>query len=165
MITRARGLSLIEILVVIAIISVVALIAVLGVGLAGPERTVQREAERLGALIELACERAQMSGRETGLHFARGHYVFSYFYDKKWRVETDGELRRRDLPKGLDLSLTRNDERLEVKNDAPENPQSVCYPSGELEPFTATLSLGGRALYEVSGDVDGRVRAKSLATS
>lgn len=165
MLSRARGLSLIEILVVVAILAVLTLIAVLGVGLAGGDRMVLRESERMAALIELACERAELTGRPTGVHFATASYSFSYRNNNTWRMEDTGELRRRDLPKGVSMTLDRNDERLEITRDAPEAPQTVCYPSGEVEPFTATLSLGDRPMYQVSGDVDGRITSKARAGS
>lgn len=151
-----RGTSLIELLVVVAIIAVLAAAVTLSVDLAGAPRLVEREARRLEALVELACERAQMSGHDYGLHLGSARYAFSVFVPTGWKLETLADLRPRDLPKGLVLSARREGLAMELEDAVPAEPQVVCFASGELSPFDAEISAG-EALHALHGLPDGSV--------
>lgn len=136
-------MSLLELLVVIAIMAVISVGAILAVANAGPERRLEREGRRFAALVELACERAQLTGREHGVHLSTSGYAFGMATPAGWRVLTDGELRPRLLETGLTLVAARDDVALELDAGTPLEPQAVCLASGELTPFDATLGLAG----------------------
>ena len=102
---RTRGTSLLELLVVIAIIAVLTGVAVLAVSAVGAPRQLEREAERWAALIALACERAQWTGRDVGIHVASARLGFSAPRGDAWVLETSGDLRPRDLPAGFSARL------------------------------------------------------------
>ncbi len=74
--SRARGFTLIEILVGLVIIGIVMSVAVLSLNLAGDDREVRREARRLMSLIEVAQHDAMMQGRDFGLEFMKSGYRF-----------------------------------------------------------------------------------------
>ena len=63
----STGFSLIEILVVTVILAVVAATVTLAIAGAGGERQLARDAERIGALVNYACEQAELSGRDIGI--------------------------------------------------------------------------------------------------
>jgi general secretion pathway protein H len=153
----ARGMSLIELLVLVVILSVIAGIAVVGLAGAGGERQLEREARRLQALVALACERAQLGGREHGIHLGERGYGFSLPTPTGWRLIADGELRLRELPEGFALSAQREGRALELESSPAEEPQSLCAPSGELLPFTAQIALKDRPGWTVRAQANGRI--------
>lgn len=73
--TRSRGFSLLELLVVVAIMA----IATAGVGLAmrdSADSALEREAQRLGALLESARAQARMSGNPVRWRTTASGFVF-----------------------------------------------------------------------------------------
>jgi general secretion pathway protein H len=160
---RASGLSLIELLVAVAILGILVTIATLSVDAVGAGRKVEREAHRLQALIELACERAQLSGHDQGVHAMNHGYAFSQWMPNGWRVESIGELRPRTIEAGLQLSLRRADLTLELADTPSPEPQLVCFAAGELTPFVVEIGAGPAVpRFVVRGEVDGSVVAAAL---
>lgn len=153
---RAAGFTLVELLVVVVIVAVLA--AAVGLALAGSggERQLEREAERLHALLGHACERAETSGREIGLSLARDGYVFSEFDRGAWQPLEADELRQRRWVAGLGTQLSRDGVRVAITTDFPDKPQLVCFSSGELTPFRIELMLADPSLHwYVEGEPDG----------
>ncbi len=155
---RALGFGLIELLVVVAIIAIIATLAVAAVGGAGGQRQAEREAERLAALVTLACERAALGGRSYGLHFGRGGYAFSRRFGSDWRMERDNELRRRSLPAALEIRLHRAGVLLPLGREPAQDPQGWCHPSGELAPLALEIGPAqGTARVRIILSADGRI--------
>lgn len=155
---RARGFGLIELLVAVAIIAVIATLAVAAVGSAGGQRQSEREAERLSALVTLACERAALGGRPYGLHFGRGGYAFSRRFGPDWRVERDSELRTRSLPESLEIGVRRAGVPLPLEREPAQDPQGWCHPSGELAPLVLDIGpAGGSPHVRITLSADGRI--------
>jgi general secretion pathway protein H len=153
---RGQGFTLIELVVVVAIIAVLATAVTLSVNAIGAPRQVEREARRFEALLALACERAETSGRDVGVHLGSNAYGFSMFLPAGWRMETAGELRLRELPKRLAFEARRDGIVLELAPELPDEPQLVCFASGELTPFALEVTAGGDVpRYRVRGDADG----------
>lgn len=153
----ARGMSLIELLVVVAVLAVVAGIAVVGLAGVGGSREVEREAPRLQALTALACERAALGGREHGIALGRRGYAFMLPTPDGWQAITEGELRPRELPRGFRLAAMRDDLELEIDDQPGAEPQSVCAPGGELLPFEARIAIDGARAWTVRALPDARV--------
>lgn len=161
---RPRGLSLIELLVVVAILAILATAALLAVDSAGPGRQVERELRRLGGRIELACERAQLTGLEAGLHLHRAGYAFSRAGVEGWEPEIVPELRASTLVQGLALSAQREGAELELGESEVDDPQVVCLPSGELTAFVVTIGTpSGGVRGQLRGEPDGTLRVTAGA--
>jgi type II secretion system protein I/type II secretion system protein H len=155
---RQAGLSLIEILVVVAILAALVAAITLSVDAVGAPRQLEREARRLAALTELACEQAQLSGHEHGLHLLAEGYGFSVATGVAWRLHDEGALRPRELPAGIALRGARNGVELAAADGYGDPPQVVCFPSGELSPYVATFRAGASATRAiVDADASGRV--------
>ena len=165
-----RGFSLLEVLVVVFIIGILATMLTLSVGITGGDRELEREVDRLRALIGLASEEAVFQGREIGLKFLPRGYEFSLFAPEEnaWVVLTgDDLLSPRDLPAellveleidGRAVVLKADDKQQQSSDEDPDEeyrPQIFIFSSGDVTPFELLLrrpfQSDGLSL-EVAGD-------------
>ena len=105
---RARGFTLLELLVVIVIIGIVISGTLLALGATGRDRGLQEERDRLTALIDYVRDRGALMTTEYGILCGQHGYRFVYYDDltMQWAPETlDDTLRVRKLPDGLSLQL------------------------------------------------------------
>ncbi|NND54386.1 MAG: type II secretion system minor pseudopilin GspH [Gammaproteobacteria bacterium] len=151
--SRARGFTIIEILVVVVVIGVMVSIFTLSVGSFADDQGAE-DMRRLEALIELASEEAAMQGREIGLTFYQHGYEFAvlgFLTDAEGRpytqwsvMEQDRIFRPRNLGEDIavDLELNEDEMVLLYERDTREEyePQIFILSSGEIEPpFMARL--------------------------
>lgn len=149
-----RGFTLIELLVSIVIIGIVLSIAVLSLSLAGNDRDVRKEAQRLISILEIAQDDAVLQGREFGIEFTSTGYRFVEYdpFSALW-LEIPGEdlLRMRSLPEDYEISLFLEDRRIaldddpvdlgEGDDDGPSTevrnyaPHVMIFSSGDMTPF------------------------------
>lgn len=165
-----RGFSLVEILVAMAIVAILAAVAVIGLSGLGGERELDREAARLKARLDHACETALLRGRAVGLALAADgtEYRFLEREAGQWTTATGAGLEDdHRLPAGMHLELRR--EGLEVSppedEGAARSPQLACLPSGELTPFVIRLEGSGAATrHLITGhpDMEIELRAETL---
>src|SRR5215467_13214087 len=73
---RASGFTLIEILVVVAIIAIISAAMLLSVSLTGRDRELERESDRLLALVKYTREQAELQTRDYGVLFEDDGYEF-----------------------------------------------------------------------------------------
>lgn len=139
-----RGFTLLEILVVVVIIGVLAGAVVLAVD-SGSARQLEREANRFSALLQQACEQAELGGRDIGVLIQDDGYGFANQVDGYWKPQpVDGVLRQRHWIDGLRSEMTRDGRRVAFTEATSREvvPQMICYSSGELTPFVLSLKLG-----------------------
>lgn len=155
---RARGFTLLEVLVVLAIIAVLAGIAALSVGGVGSRR-VENAARRAEALVALACERAALTGRDMGIAVLADGLRFGYLAAQGWQPVGDDPadpLRPRPIGESVRLGLERDGAQVEPALDPPAAPQLACFGSGELTPFRLTIEGEGEAVrWRLDGALDG----------
>jgi general secretion pathway protein H len=159
------GFTLIEILVVVVIVGVLALAVTISIATAGGERQLTHESERFQALVDHACNEAELTGREIGVRVSRNGYAFAMLGFDGWMAdEQKDELRPRSWVPGLQVALSRDGQDMRLAEDAAESPQIVCFSSGELSPFLLSLELGDAPRrYQVTGKANGRIEVASVA--
>jgi len=142
---RGAGFTLIEMLVVVVIIAIVMTTAMLAIGATGRDRDLEKESERMLALLIYTREQAEVRTREFGLLCDENGYQFVTFDPRKdeWvAVETDEALRGRELSDGLSFALTVEARPVVLRRPADSKdltPQIMLYSNGDLTPFELTL--------------------------
>jgi general secretion pathway protein H len=170
---NSRGFTLIEMLVVVVIIAITATLVVLSVGVTGRDGPLEKESERLYALVKYAREKAELQTREFGLFFHDNDYEFLTYDARKalWRsIEEDESLRLRELPAGLTLRLVvegrpvvlkrrqedkkARDEKEQEKLDRERIPHVMIFSNGDLTPFKLSVEREdmGRSVTMASND-------------
>ena len=141
----ARGFTLIEIMVVVLIIGVMSAGLLLSVSLTGRDRELEKESDRLLALINYAREQAELQTREYGVIFQDDNYEFVAYdmHRQVWRsLFEDDALVLRRLPYGLNVKLkieTRPVVLKKPENAKDKTPQVMIFSSGDLTQFEVTL--------------------------
>jgi general secretion pathway protein H len=160
----AAGFTLIEILVVVVIIGVISAGMLLSLGLAGRDRDLEKESDRLFALFTYAREQAELQTREYGVLFQDDGYEFLAYDTRRaaWRsVFEDEALSARKLPDGLGFKLTVEARPVVLTrpSDAKDKtPQVMIFSNGDLTSFAATLEReGGVRSVTLTEDASGQV--------
>ena len=160
----SRGFTLIEILVVVAIIAIITAVTLLSVNLTGRDRELEKESDRLLALINYAREQAELQTREYGVMFQDDGYEFLTYDTRRasWRsVFEDDALKARKLPDGLGFKLTVEARPVVLarpKDAKDKTPQLMIYSNGDLTTFAATLQReGGMRSVTLTEDDKGQV--------
>jgi general secretion pathway protein H len=141
-VSRQRGFTLIELMVVLVIVGVILTFVALSAGGDSRAEEMEREARRLLALLELASEEAVLRNEQLAVRFGESDYEFMILDQGQWTpLSDDRPLRPRELPPGVRL-------RLELEDNPPpslvaedsESPQVFLLSSGEMTPFILTFS-------------------------
>jgi general secretion pathway protein H len=154
--SRYTGFTLLELLVVLVIIGIVSSFAVLSTGLTGRDKPLGKESQRLLALMQMASEESVLKTEELGLTVSNDGYHFLRYEQNAWQPLEDDLFRERSLPDNLTLdlvlegrpivlddpSLTDSKSKSDMKDakNKPKPPQILFLSSGEVSPFSLTLS-------------------------
>ncbi|MEO0423711.1 MAG: type II secretion system minor pseudopilin GspH [Pseudomonadota bacterium] len=106
--SSAGGFTLIEVMVVIVVISLLAVAVVINLPSTSGDRMLEREVNRLTALLQMASEEALFQGRDLGLHIDLDSYSWHQFDPQglNWIPLQDIEqLRPRELPELVEFEL------------------------------------------------------------
>jgi general secretion pathway protein H len=124
---------------------------------------LEREAQRLAALIELAHEEAILQSRERALGFWRGGYAFLELEGTDWRtLERDDELRPRTLPEPMRVELFLEGIDTVLSPNPRSEPQAYLLSSGEASNFEVRLEFEDERPWLITVDPLGRVDAQRL---
>jgi general secretion pathway protein H len=164
------GFTLIELLVVVAIIGLLSAGIFLTVGgLTGRDHELERESDRLYALINYAREQAELQTREYGILFQEDGYEFLVYNPQlgRWRsVFEDDALSARKLPDGLGVKLVIETRPVVLRAPADpkdKTPQLMIYSDGDLTAFAVSLVReGGVRSVTVEQDDKGQIVEQPL---
>jgi general secretion pathway protein H len=150
---QSSGFTLIELMVVVFIIGLIASAAVITFGGDRRDTELDKEAERIHALLDYAREQAELQTRDFGLRINDHNYSFVVFdvMRNEWRTsDEDDSLRQRDFPEGMIptvvlegrpivLSVKKSDK----KGIEDFKPQIMVFANGDLSSFEITLQREG----------------------
>ncbi len=163
---RRRGFTLIELLIVMLIISVMIGAATMTLKRDYRDLLVT-EANRLKALVALGRDEALFQARTVGLRFSDSGYEFVIRGERPgvWRSPGDRQFRSRQLTKGVQLELFRQQVAIDLGDDAGgegnKSPHVFLLPGGEITPFQAVFSYPAKARLELSFDALGQATVVS----
>jgi general secretion pathway protein H len=143
-------------MIVVFIVGLISAAAVITFGGQSRDTELDREAERLDALLDYVREQAELQTRDYGFRTNRLSYQFVVFdpMTNEWRVaEEDDALRERKLPEGLEPSLVVEGRPVVLDSKWPKiddhKPQIMIFSSGDLTSFEWGLTRresGSRAI-------------------
>jgi general secretion pathway protein H len=153
--TRARsaGFTLIELMIVVFIIGLITAAVVITIGSERRDTELDKEAQRLDALLGYVREQAELQTRDYGFLSSDREYKFLVFdvLQNKWRpVDEDDALRERKYPDGMLVSMVvegraivLNQKKKSGLNDL--KPQVMIFANGDLTSFEVKLQREGSA--------------------
>ncbi len=161
---RARGFTLLEVLVVLLIIGVLVSFAALSINRA--DTAVPDEARRLAALIRLSGEEAVLQGQEYAIQFEADTYSFLNFDGEAWQPVADDELlRARTLPDDVVIDVALEGEPITlgaVEGEDKAPPRIFILSSGEMSPFELTVrKRGAGGGYRIDGNARGELKVSA----
>jgi general secretion pathway protein H len=164
----ARGFTLLEVLVVLVIIAVLAGLLVIGMH-DNPQQRLRREAADLATLLKMAADEAVMRWLELGLIIDENGYRFVYFDGKtqQWQELSDRQFGTHHFDDPYEVSFALDGTHIDDKtaarirkfsarsDDEQRRPSLLLLSSGEITPFTLTLSLAAQEQAPVTLSCDG----------
>jgi general secretion pathway protein H len=164
----SSGFTLIEIMIVVFIIGLISAIAVVSFSGDSRDTELDKEAERLDALIDYAREQAELQTRDFGFRMTRKSYQFVVFdpIRDEWRVATeDDALRERELPEGLIPGLVVEGRPVVLDSKWPKiddfKPQVMVFGNGDVSSFKVSLGReSSRDNAEISSDEQSVIRMR-----
>jgi general secretion pathway protein H len=167
----SAGFTLVEILVVLVIIGVMIAGVVLSIHSASSDSDLDKERNRMIAVMDYLREQATLQNREYGIRCFEGGYEF-LVYDARndaWlRLEDDVLTMARKLPAGIDMTLLIEGRQIVLPpasiKDEERQPQILLFSSGELNLFELTLGReGGRSVTFKPGSASETIEVTDVA--
>lgn len=128
-------------MVVVVIIGIILTFVSLTAGGDKRAEQMQREAQRLVALLQLASDEAVMRSEQLALRVGVHDYAFMILQNNRWLpLDDDRPLRPRELPAGIELDLELEDNPPPgLTSEEADQPQVFLLSSGEMTPFVLTV--------------------------
>jgi general secretion pathway protein H len=162
---RARGFTLIELMVVIVIIGLVTAVVLIKFGGSSHDTELEQQADRLDALFDYVREQAELQTRDYGFRINEKAYSFVVFdvLGNQWRpVDEDDALREREFPDGIEPEVVVEGRRvvLDAKKKDVEDftPQIMIFANGDISSFEIGLQRDGGAKARLYTDDQTNVR-------
>jgi len=158
---RARGFTLLEVMVVVVIIGIMLGVSALSMRGDSHAELLQREATRMIALLNLASQEAVMRSEQIAVRYSDDGYAFMLLQNGRWvPMDNDPTLRARRFPDDISLRLELQDNPPPslLSGDESDLPQVFLLSSGEMTPFVVTLfSPATERRFVIKGSLLGRL--------
>jgi len=177
---RCAGFTLLELMVVLVLIGIIFGFAALSIGGDDYEELMEQESNRLTTLLQLGGDEAILRGEEMAVLFAEDGYQFLILVEDRWQPSGEDELLKSyTLPDDIELRLEVEGEPPIITatardvedtgmghNNEPElQPQVFILSSGEMTPFTVTLSSPySRIRYHLTASLLGAISVEMEET-
>ncbi|WP_161809600.1 type II secretion system minor pseudopilin GspH [Stenotrophomonas terrae] len=151
---RARGFTLVEVLVVVVIVGVLAAAVGLVATARGDGYALREEAERLAAVVRLLADEAVLDNREYGIRVSAQGYEMRAYDNRDGRWHAQPGWAPRQLPDNLQLLLEGAVVALPASPGADAAPQIVLSSSAQWTPFSARIKDTSRhgLVYRIDSD-------------
>jgi len=143
---RPAGFTLLELMVVVFIIGLVTAAAFITFGGDRRDTELDKETERIDALLDYTREQAELQTRDYGLRIDALTYSFVVFdvMQNQWRtIDEDDALREREFPEGIRPSVVVEGRAIVLDTKKPEiedfKPQILIFANGDVSSFEITL--------------------------
>lgn len=162
---RARGFTLLELLIVIVLAATLLGTVVLGFTGADTEQRLRGQADKIAYTIELARQYALQRNREWGLYVTPDSLSFAEFDPDRaeWQTQGGRPWNGIELMERVELRVESDDFGNVSDSDRESLPEVILFSSGEVTPFSLFLEPEWEAPpWEVSSDGLSRVQAQRL---
>lgn len=161
---KARGFTLIEVLVVMLIVSIVTTVALLSVG-RNQTKQMQGVINAFTQSLSLAEEQAMLAPTKIGLSVNNEGWQYWVYQEKpiaQWQPDTTDGLGSYSLPDQLTITLQVLSQA-NVK-DINGEPQIIITSNGDITPFVLRVGeRGKKPKFQVQGRVDGFIQDEVLS--
>lgn len=170
---KAKGFTLLELLVVVALIGIMLTAVVISIGDGGREKHMENEARRLVAVAKLARDEAVLMSQELAMVIGDNDYNFQRFGEKTWEPLADERiLTRHELQDGLELELELESYAFTPKRKKSKSKDRDSYEeddtvvrvyflsSGEMQPFILYIKEQDNpdsVRFKVTADQEGEI--------
>ncbi len=153
-----QGFTLLELLVVIVIIGIILTFATLSIHQSDAKSQMTEAAQRLAAVLTLASQEAILQGQEMGVYFEQTGYRFYRLESDAWQIQED-IMRPYVFQSCIEAQLEVEGESVVLESTVKKIPQVVLFSSGEMTPFTITLTciVDERYTHNVTGMANGTI--------
>lgn len=162
---RARGFTLIEILVVLVIIAVMTSAALYRITVTGVDRGLELEGDRLSDVIAAATQQSGLEGRDLGLHLMPDRYevlAYSAFRNEWQALAEDRTYAVHELPAGVQMTVEVEGKAAVLKvpvDKEPVVPQIIISAAGDATSYRITFARDGTDhTFVVEGQADGTLK-------
>lgn len=166
------GFTLIELMLVVLLIGLASTIVLMTVDDSKQKKLVKRSAHKMAALSNVALDQAVLTGRDYGMVLTGNKYHFVELVEQRWQAAQDILLQEQILenismtaeiegfqwlPDQTDYSSSALFTEREVDQalddqEKPHIPQLLILSSGEMTPFTITMSLDDEQIFDLRQD-------------
>lgn len=164
---KAKGFTLVEILVVLVILSIVASVAMISVS-HNQNKRVESIAQQLVQSFTLAQEQAMLQPTVVGLKLTSSSFQFDAYraatqqQKALWQPLKKALLGKQTIPDSIEIFLQQGKETVSLGNVI-EKPQVIISITGEVTPFTLLIAeKGHKPRFKIIGEANGRIQLISI---